>query len=86
MTDSHYRQVRYVEVVYLKNMEVEKIRREHYSPEEAESIYSSTVKKFVKIGQQALVMIREENHQLIKSEQVNYGISQQSNSRRKTRT
>jgi capsular polysaccharide biosynthesis protein len=74
MTDSSFRTLRYIEVAYLHNMQVVSIKRQHYPPEEAERIYTNTISKLLKEDKQALVMMREENHMLVKSEQINYSI------------
>lgn len=65
--DAHHRALHYVEVFYLKSGHVSGMKFKHYPVEEATKIFNMTVKKLTDENKEALVCLREENHQLITS-------------------
>ena len=62
--------MQYVEVVYLKNKQFE--RRKIVHDASAASLYFRAIAKLSAEKTSALIMLREENHQLIKSEMVSF--------------
>lgn len=70
MTDSKHRTLFYVEVVYLDKGKPSGVKFQHYPEAEAERMYLRTINKFKQEKRDALVNLREENHQLIKSERI----------------
>ena len=70
MKDTAFRILNYVEVVYLVRGLFESRKFSHYPKDEAERMYVRTVAKLRAEKRPALVQLREENHQLIKSEKV----------------
>lgn len=70
MTDQHHRTLHYVEVIYLTNGMVTGKKFIHYPVEEALKMYMRTINKFRGEKTSALICLREENHNIIKSERV----------------
>jgi hypothetical protein len=66
--DSHYRTLHYVEVIYLTRMQPINLKVRYYPEAEASRVFSGTVKKLKEEGISALINLREENHNLLKSE------------------
>jgi len=60
----------YVEVIYLTNGKYASRKFVHYPVDEALNMFLRTVNKFKQDKTSALVCLREENHQLIKSERI----------------
>jgi hypothetical protein len=69
-TTSHFRTLHYVEVIYLRNGQYTGKKFVHYPVDEAKTMYARTINKFKEDSTKALVCLREENHQLIKSEMI----------------
>lgn len=65
---SHFRTLHYVEVIYLTNGQYTSRKLVHYPVDEAKIMYARTINKFKEDKKSALICLREENHQLIKSE------------------
>lgn len=58
----------YVEVVYLKAKQPETIKFQMYSEEESLKVFQRTLNKMRMEKRDCLVVLRDDNHQLIKSE------------------
>lgn len=71
-SDSTNRTLHYVEVLYLKAGQYESRKFAHYPEGEAARMYLRTINKLKMEKRSSLVQLREENHQLIKSEMVSF--------------
>lgn len=69
-SDKQHRTLHYVEVIYLENMKYKKRKHEHYPVNEAKNMYLRTINKFKEDKKNAVVCLRQENHELIKAELV----------------
>ncbi len=67
-SDQHHRTLHYVEVIYLEKMKYHKRKHEHYPEKEAATMYMRTINKFREDKKNAIICLREENHQLLKCE------------------
>jgi hypothetical protein len=67
-TTSHFRTLHYVEVIYLSNGQCAGKKFVYYPVDEARVMFARTINKFKDEKTRALICLREENHQLIKSE------------------
>jgi len=65
---SHY----YVEVLYFKNKEFIARKWVDYPLEEAKQMYLRTINKFKESKEQAIICIRDSNHDLQVSERLNF--------------
>lgn len=69
-SDQQHRTLHYVEVIYLENMRYQKRKHEHYTEQEARNMFLRTMNKFKEENKNAIICLRHENHELIKSELV----------------
>jgi len=60
--------MQYIEVFYLDKMKNTSRRFKEYEKDEVEIAFKRTIGKLTMEKQNALIVIRDENHQLIKSE------------------
>lgn len=68
MDQSHFRTLHYVEVTYLEKGMPSSGKHVHYDEKEAAEMYMRTINKFKVEKKNALIQLRDENHQLLKSE------------------
>lgn len=64
----HFRTMHYIEVCYFEKGRYASRKLQHYSEEEAMVIYQRTINKLKEDKKTALICLREENHNLIRSE------------------
>lgn len=62
----------YVEVVYFENNQWQSRKLFHYEKTEAESMYTRALNKLTLEGTSCLVSLRNDNHELIHSQLLNY--------------
>lgn len=67
-TDHQHRTLNYVEVIYLTEKGMYNGRKHaHYPEQEAKTMFQRTVNKLSAEKAKALICLREENHELLKS-------------------
>lgn len=69
-SDQHYRKLNYVEVIYLDKNQPSSAKFQHYPEEESIKVFQRTVNKMKAEKRNVLIVLRDENHQLIKSERI----------------
>ena len=69
-SDATHRTLNYVEVIYLTNNTYSNRKFIHYPVAEALDMYMRTLHKLKSEGKNSLVILRDENHFIIKSEKI----------------